>query len=655
MKYAGVIVDISLQKLDRVFDYAVPEALQPETASGVRVRVPFGGRELTGYVLEVSDTTKLPASKIKSIISIEEKSVPIDSELIELAVFMKNRYGCTLNQALKTVLPSKRKITKRTTRVAQTPVTSAAAPDPQLTENQKEISRRILSRFPRTALIHGITGSGKTRIYMELIDKIIAEKKQAILLIPEISLTLQNLNIFYSKYGERVGIINSRQSAGEKYDIVEKAAHGEIDLIIGPRSAVFAPFPSLGLIIVDEEHESAYFSETIPRYKTVEVAEKRAQIAGAGLVLGSATPLMEDYKKALSGKYDLYTLKERAVSGSRLPAVHIVDLREELRVGNKTVFSRELAAAIRDRLDKKEQTMLFLNRRGYAGFVSCRACGYVIKCRHCDVSLKAHYGGRLVCHYCGYEEKMPQVCPSCGQKKIGAFGLGTEQVESMVGQYFPDARVLRMDTDTTSGKAGHSRIIDSFAKGKADILIGTQMIVKGHDFPGVTLVGVIAADLSLYSNDFRASERTFQLLTQAAGRAGRGDKEGLVIIQTYNPDNPTILMASKQDYESFYADEIKYRSLLDYPPAGAMLSVLLTNESESEVWSETDYVLEMIRKRYSGRELKIIGPSDAGIKKIQDRYRRVFFIKYPDEELLKEIQNVIIKEPLSSLIQADVL
>ena len=656
MKYASVIVDISLQKLDKTFDYEVPAELDERIKVGVKVTVPFGSRQITGYVLKVREETAFEKEKIKSIISVVEGPLRIDPSLIELAIFMRDRYGCTLNQALKTVMPSKKTVAKKKTRVEHATVEEGEPTEHfALNSEQQAAVSGILSDLSKPALLHGITGSGKTQVYMALIDEMISRGKQVILLIPEISLTLQNIRIFHSRYADRVGVINSRLSAGEKYAVQSAAAKGELDLVIGPRSAVFVSFKNLGLIIVDEEHENAYFSETTPRYNTVEVAEMRALLAGAGLVLGSATPLLDDYKKALEGRYRLFLLKERAVENSKLPKVHIVDLREELKSGNRSIFSRELAAGILDRLEKKEQVMLFLNRRGFAGFVSCRSCGHVVKCPHCDVSLTSHAGGRLICHYCGYEQKAPTVCPKCGSKYIAAFGIGTQKIESLTKQLFPEARVLRMDADTTSGKAGHSRIIESFSKGKADILIGTQMIVKGHDFPNVTLVGVIAADLSLYSNDFRASERTFQLLTQAAGRAGRGDKEGLVIIQTYNPDNSTIRFAAAQDYEGFYADEIEYRKLLDYPPAGAMLSVLLTNPSEEEVYSETEYLIGMISKKYADSDLHLIGPSDTGIKKIQDKYRRMFFVKFPDRELLKSIQNDIIKEPITSSVQIDIL
>ena len=657
MKYVKVIVDISLQKLDRTFDYKVPEELSGEIHPGVRIRAPFGNREITGYVLDVSDASELPDEKLKFITCIEPKSTEIESELIELAAFMKEEYGCTMNQALKTVLPSKRKVAARKAKVVQTPIEETGeTPQLELTLNtqQQAALDGILKNYPKNALIHGVTGSGKTVIYLKLIKEMIARGKQTILLIPEISLTLQNLNRFYEALGDRVGVVNSRQSAGEKYEVFRKASEGEIDVVIGPRSAVFTPFRRLGLIVMDEEHDGAYFSETTPRYKTGEVAEKRAQLAGAAVVYGSATPSVEIYKRALEGELDLYELKERAVKGSGIPTSEIIDLSEEFRQGNKSIFSRRLAAAITDRLNKKEQIMLFLNRRGLKGFISCRSCGFVYKCPHCDVSMTLHFGSRLMCHYCGYEEQYVGVCKSCGSKAIGANKIGTEKVESLVAEAFPQAKILRMDSDTTTGKAGHSRILSQFAKGKADILIGTQMIVKGHDFPGVTLVGVLSADLSLFANDFRASERTFQLIAQAAGRAGRGQTPGEVIIQTYNPESPVIKAAAAQDYKAFYEEEIAYRKILAYPPEGEMLSVLASSPDEEQVRRECEYLTMKIARAY-GERVKIIGPTDDAIHKLLDNYRCVFNVKCDDKKVLLDIRNGIMKEPVASAFSMDIL
>ena len=369
---------------------------------------------------------------------------------------------------------------------------------------------------------------------MELISRVIGQGRQAIVLIPEIALTYQTVMRFYNRFGDRVSIMNSRLSAGERFDQFERAKKGEIDVMIGPRSALFTPFSNLGLIIIDEEHEAAYKSEQVPRYHARETAIQRAKMAQASVVLGSATPSIESYYKAKNGEYVLLRLQKR-VQQKPLAECYTVDLREELKEGNRSILSRKLQELMEERLEKKQQTMLFINRRGLAGFVSCRACGHVIKCPHCDVSLSQHTGGRMVCHYCGYEEPEPKVCPSCGSKYISGFKAGTQKIEEIVKKRFPKARTLRMDTDTTRNKDSYEEILSAFANQEADILVGTQMIVKGHDFPNVTLVGVLAADMSLYRNDFHGAERTFQLLTQAAGRAGRGKETGEVVIQTYTP------------------------------------------------------------------------------------------------------------------------
>ena len=367
---------------------------------------------------------------------------------------------------------------------------------------------------------------------MEMIARVICDGKQAIVLIPEIALTYQTVMRFYKRFGSRISILNSRMSNGERYDQMMRAKDGAIDVMIGPRSALFTPFPNLGLIVIDEEHEPTYKSEQIPRYHARETAIARAELEGASVVLGSATPSLEAFYGAGQGKYELLTLKQRSQKQA-LPTVHTVDLREELKAGNHSIISRKLQEMMKERLDKKQQVMLFINRRGYAGFIACRSCGHVMKCPHCDVSLSSHKGYKLICHYCGYEESAKDRCPKCGSKHIGGFRAGTQQIEELIRREFPEARVLRMDMDTTKEKDGHEKILETFASEEADILIGTQMIVKGHDFANVTLVGILAADLSLFAGDYQSSERTFQLLTQAAGRAGRGDRPGEVIIQTY--------------------------------------------------------------------------------------------------------------------------
>ncbi|MCI8563578.1 MAG: primosomal protein N' [Lachnospiraceae bacterium] len=490
-------------------------------------------------------------------------------------------------------------------------------------------------------LIHGVTGSGKTEVYMNLIEHVLSKGQQAIMLIPEIALTFQTVNRFYGRFGEKVSVLHSRLSAGERFDQYQRAKNGDIQIMVGPRSALFAPFSKLGLIVIDEEHETSYQSDSMPKYHAREVAMKRAEMLSASVVAGSATPSLEAYYYCHTGKFELFTLKERAGNAS-LPSVQIVDLREELNAKNYSVFSRLLQEKIENCLQKNEQAMLFINRRGYAGFVSCRQCGEAIRCESCSVSLKPHeHHGKvslLKCHYCGAQKPMPAVCPACGSKYIGTFGLGTQQVEDMVKKRFPKARVLRMDADTTSGKEGHSRILQAFAKKEADILVGTQMIVKGHDFPEVTLVGVLAADLSLNAGDYRAAERTFELLAQAAGRAGRADKPGTVVFQTYQPGHYSITCAAAGDYESFYQQEIAVRQMLHYPPISNILEILVFSKEQKKAV----FLSEQIHKQIGAEEgIVILGPGDAALAKLRDFYRRVIYVKSVQYRKLCKIKDYI--------------
>lgn len=474
-----------------------------------------------------------------------------------------------------------------------------------LNDEQQAAVEGILEKPGSVHLLHGVTGSGKTEVYMSLVAQTVAKGQQVIVLIPEISLTLQTVSRFYQLFGDRVSVMNSRLSAGERYDQYMRAKEGDVDIIVGPRSALFMPFERLGMIIIDEEHDGAYKSETTPKYHAREVAIWRSRLCGATVVLGSATPSIDSYHKAVTGFYHLHRLTQRAVADSAMAAVHVVDLREEFKLKNKKIFSGQLTEMIAKRLQRKEQVMLFLNRRGYAGFVSCRNCGFVIKCRHCDVSMTAHYDGSLKCHYCGYEQPMPKTCPACGSKYIAAFGTGTQKVETMVSEDFPDAKVLRLDKDTTSKKDSTDTILSDFKNGDADILVGTQMIVKGHDFPKVTLVGILAADLSMFSGDYMAAERTFGLLVQAAGRAGRGNLPGDVVIQTYQPDNYSIVCAAKQDYDSFYQQEIVYRQMMHYPPFYNILAVLGECQDEKRLSAAMEHIRRIAEEMTAQPERKM--------------------------------------------------
>ena len=508
-----------------------------------------------------------------------------------------------------------------------------------LSEAQEKIVNDVWEDYKngirKTYLIHGITGSGKTEVYMALIEKVVAQGKAVIMLIPEIALTFQTVMRFQRRFGDRVSILNSTLSAGEKYDQCERAKKGEIDIIIGPRSALFTPFENVGLILIDEEHENTYKSESMPKYHAREVAEELARLHDASVVLGSATPSMESYHKAMVGEYGLFTLKER-LTGGCLPTVYIEDLREEMKKGNRTIFSDRLQELIRDRLEKKEQIMLFLNRRGYSGFISCRSCGHVMKCPHCDVSLSKHTNGKLVCHYCGYEQANVANCPECGSKYILGFKAGTQKVEESFRQLFGDVSILRMDRDTTKTKDSYEEILSDFMEEKAQVLIGTQMIVKGHDFPKVTLVGILAADLSLGVNDYRAGERTFQLLTQAAGRAGRGKIPGEVVIQSYQPEHYSIQRAAQQDYERFYEEELVYRNLGGYPPVSDMLMIQIYEKEEQAGILLGNRMKEYLKEFAFANRMSMIGPANAGVSKINDVYRSCLILKHRDKNVLKE-------------------
>lgn len=716
--YADIIIDIAHEAVDRVFEYRVPESLEEDISIGKTVFVPFGkgNKKRSGYVVGLKEKADFDPSKVKELLSVNETEIGPQKKLIELAVWMKEQYGSTMIQALKTVLPIQQKTEGEEKRTIRLLLTEQEAGDRLLEYEKKHYSakQRILKRLIKTPelsyqilrkeekisfsalesmekegtlsiererkfrnpikkmedtrgihrlnqeqllvyeefsrdyeagirktyLLYGVTGSGKTEVYLSLIRKVLEQGRQVIVLIPEISLTYQTVNRFYTYFGDRVSFVNSRLSKGEKYDQFLRAQKGEVDIMIGPRSALFTPFPNLGLVIIDEEHEGAYKSETSPKYHARETARKLAELCGASLVLGSATPSLESYTKAKLGIYRFWILKHRA-NQMALPEVSIVDLRTELREGNRSMFSRELREAIEDRLNRKEQTMLFLNRRGFAGFISCRACGFVLKCPHCDISLTYHRGGRMMCHYCGYERPIPKLCPECKSKYIAAFGIGTQKVEAALYREFPDAKVMRMDMDTTRKKESYDNMLSAFSKGEADILVGTQMIVKGHDFSRVTLMGILAADLSLHSGDFRSGEKTFQLLTQAAGRAGRGERPGKVIIQTYQPDHYAIVTAGRQNYEEFYEQEMTFRRILKYPPACEMLVIFCTSKDEQAGITALNMIASYLKRIYGPDRLMLVGPGEGAFPKINDVYRRVLYIKEESASVVMAVRQKV--------------
>lgn len=639
--YANIIVDISIDKLDRSFQYHIPEELRASIVPGVRVKIPFGASERTGYVIALTEEPEIEPERIKDILEVVRGSVPVEGQLIELAEWMRQQYGSTMNQALKCVIPVKKAVKKRS-KDKEAPV-AAEARNFVLNEEQANAVERIWKQAGLTKkkpqLLYGITGSGKTEVYMELISRTIEAGKQAIVLIPEISLTYQTISRFQSRFGDKVGILHSRLSQGERFECYEKAKSGAISIMVGPRSALFAPFSRIGMIILDEEHEMAYKSEVSPKYHARDVAKKRAEMADAVVVFGSATPSVDSFYRVETGEYDLVRLTRR-VGSAVLPSVEIVDLREELKQGNRSMFSSVLKEKMETCLKQNEQVMLFLNKRGFAGFVSCRSCGAAMKCPHCDVTLTYHNNGTMVCHYCGYRTQLVKTCPECGSSYIGMFGTGTQRVETGIKKMFPSARVLRMDADTTAKKNSHETILKTFAKGDADILVGTQMIVKGHDFPNVTLVGILAADLSLHQSDYHAAERTFSLLTQAAGRAGRGNLRGEVVVQTYQPEHYSIQTAARQDYEAFYKSEIAYRNLLGYPPVGNMLAVQILGNEEAAAENLAEKAAAVIKANFS-ESLFLSGPASAAIGKINDVYRFVIYIRHSERDVLTAIKDLV--------------
>ncbi|MBV7271935.1 primosomal protein N' [Clostridiaceae bacterium UIB06] len=497
-----------------------------------------------------------------------------------------------------------------------------------LNEKQQKAVERILKSKDKVFLLHGVTGSGKTEIYMHLVSEMIEQNKESIILVPEIALTPQMVERFKGRFGKDISVFHSKLSEGERYDEWLRVKMGKVKVAIGARSAIFLPFENLGLIVIDEEHEGSYKSDSNPKYNAREIGEFKCNMGDCKLVLGSATPSIESYYKCEKSKIDLITIKNRA-DNAIMPEIQIVDMREELLSNNKSIFSRDLYNFIGDRLNKKEQIILFLNRRGYSTFVSCRKCGYVFKCNNCDISLTYHHEGkRLVCHYCGSKQFIPNTCPKCGSKYVKYFGVGTEKIEQEINKVFPSAKTLRMDFDTTRSKNSYENIYKDFKAGKADILIGTQMVAKGLDFKNVTLVGVIAADLSLNLPDFRSTERTFQLITQVSGRAGRGEKAGKVIVQTYNPDNYSIRYACDNDYSNFYKEEINIRYTMDYPPFSEILLINMSSKNENILIKSIQNVgIYLKNKIEKDDKIKMLGPCPCQISKIKELYRWQIILK----------------------------
>ncbi|MCS5502250.1 primosomal protein N' [Lysinibacillus sp. A4] len=775
---AEIIVDVSTYHVDRPFDYQVPVEWVSVIELGSRVKVPFGPRNVLGFVVGLKKETDVPLNKLKAINQILDMEPVLTEEMLRMAKWLKNDTICYEIDALQVMLPSalrakyekmiklqqgqqlplevqaifgKRQranfkeferagllpllkhlvaenivtienVVKQQGNVKEIRMVQITA-DQQLIEHALEQSSRAVKQrlllqwmcqhlgevfspqqicdeagvsisvleavidkgaaqfiqeevfrdpftkevsrtqalqltgeqqvalkaittamdqqIAQTFLLHGVTGSGKTEVYLQAIQKVLEEGKEAIMLVPEISLTPQMTERFRSRFGELVAVMHSGLSVGEKYDEWRKIQQGKVKVVVGARSAIFAPFTNIGLIILDEEHESTYKQEDSPRYHARDVAIWRSEFYNCPIILGSATPALESFARAKKGVYKLLSLKHRALHQA-LPTVFIADMREELRQGNRSMFSQSLIEAIRLRLEKKEQMVLFLNRRGYSSFVLCRDCGTVVQCPNCDISLTYHRTTeKLKCHYCNYEEHVPQICPQCQSDHIRYFGTGTQKVEEELYKLFPEARVLRMDVDTTKHKGAHEEILETFGAGQADILLGTQMIAKGLDFPNITLVGVLSADTSLHLPDYRAAERTFQLLTQVSGRAGRHDKLGEVIIQTYTPEHYAIELAKTQEYEPFYEREMFLRRRSNYPPYYFVALIQLSHEDVMMAAEYAGRVADWLRGNLSN-QVAIIGPTTASIARLQNRYRYQCLIKYKIEpNLIPVLQRLL--------------
>lgn len=694
---AKVLVEINNINVDKTFDYIVPFEYIEKIKIGMRVKVPFASRELEGFVLDLVNNAD-DNYELKEIISIVDTEPILNNELLHLGQFMSKKYFSTLISCYQTMLPKALKAQNKTTinkkmikyvelcsnsfpklkpnqekiieylringKVKKEEVNKISVSGVntlikngiiieslieeyrlvtkdinkeketfKLTVEQQEAKNKILSQTQSSVfLLHGVTGSGKTVVYMEIVEEMLNRGKDSIFLVPEISLTPQMVYHFKSRFGDEVAVLHSRLSEGEKYDEYRKIVEGKVHIVVGARSAVFAPFKNLGAIIIDEEHTTSYKQDNNPKYSAIEIAIERAKNNNAIVILGSATPSLETYARSIKGLYTLVELKHR-VNTNNLPLVEIVDMSKEKHRGS--IFSSRLITEVNKRLEEHEQIILLLNRRGYSSFITCSNCGYTAKCPHCDITLTYHKtSNTLRCHYCGYADKMNDICPSCGEKAIKTLGTGTEKVEEEIKKVF-NARVVRMDLDTTSKKGSHEKIITAFKNHEYDILLGTQMIAKGLDFSNVTLVGVINADTSLMIPNYRSNEYTFQLLMQTAGRSGRGEKNGSVIIQTFNPEHYAITLASKHDYIDFFKQEMEVRRKLSYPPYYYLIYIKVIGKDYNKISIESNKIASILTREL--KNSKILGPTTCSVFKLNGLFRFGIIIKYKKEEKMEEV------------------
>lgn len=633
MKYIDVVIDNKSEHTDVLYTYGCEN---DEISIGQKVYVPFarGNKVREAYVFGVSEETDKEYKTLKYVESIDE-DICLNQEMIDTCKWMKHRYLCKYIDAIKCFTPAGSKSKRGKERNPYKNAEGEAVAVDNLTGEQQFAVNDIIAALDRRGherfLLHGVTGSGKTEVYMRAVQHCINQGRSAIVLVPEISLTTQIINRFIGRFGsERIAVLHSKLSMGERYDEWMRIRKGQVDIVIGARSAVFAPLENLGLIVIDEEHETTYKSDMTPKYDTVEVALKRLQDHRGVLVCGSATPSIVTTYRAEQGIYRKLQLTER-YNRVALPDVEVVDMRQELKSGNKSMISQALYDEIGENLKQGKQIILFLNRRGYSTFISCRECGTVLECPHCGISLTYHKeNDRARCHYCGHEIVPPKKCPDCGSKYIRYFGVGTEKVEETVKEMFPDAAVERLDLDSTKKKGSIDAILNRFRRGKTDILIGTQLVAKGLDFKNVGLVGIISADVMLHIPDFRSPERTFQLITQAAGRAGRGDEVGRVIIQSYTPENYAVQRAAAQDYYGFYDEEIQLRQLMGYPPYSDLFQVVFAAKREADAKNGAQRWYEQLAGVMSEQDaLNVFKPQPAPMNKIKETYRYCMLIKCP--------------------------
>lgn len=620
--------------LDRLFHYRVPRALAGDIEVGKRVWVEFRDRDRVGYVVGFSEETEV--KNIKPVKSVIDDGPIISGHMLRLSKWISQTYLCSLGQAIEAAIPSALKKGKVSVRPRAGKDEEEVLVEPSgslpLMPEQKEALESVLHKIEKEAyrafLLHGITASGKTEVYLQAVERVLTKGRSSIVLVPEIALTPQTVERFISRFGRRVAVVHSALTGSMKYKEWKRIKTGEAKIVVGARSAIFSPAGNLGLIIVDEEHETSYKQEDTPRYHARDVALMRARFSNCPIILGSATPSLESYYLAQKDKMELVRLTKR-IDDKNLPRCKVVDMRMELATRKRIVmFSKILVDSVERALGKGQQAIIFLNRRGFSTYVNCKKCGLVMKCKKCDSVLVYHYQSRsLVCHYCNFRQSPPDICPQCGGSYMKYFGIGTEKVESEISRLFPQARIARMDTDSTAKRGSHSRILGDFKKHKIDILVGTQMIAKGLDFPRVTTVGIVNADVTLNLPDFRASERAFNLITQVAGRAGRGEEGGEVIIQTYAPGHYAIVTASKHDYAKFYHEEIKSRKELSFPPFKHLAKIMLRGRNEKKVIESSNKLKDFLEKNLVGKGIEVVGPAPSPISRVRGYYRWNILLK----------------------------